>query len=116
MVFITSVIPQGSCLGPLLYIIYLNDFEGCLHSSQASIYADDTSLTIASSNAVKLFEDAHQELLNISEWMRVNKLSPTPKKTEFMIIGHQIKARNFALPDVLMLNGKDIQKLTKRNP
>ena len=75
------------------------------------IYADDTSLTIASSNSVKLVDDAHRELLNISEWMRVNKLSPNPKKTEFMVIGHPLKTRSVDLPEVLTLDGSDIKKV-----
>ena len=78
-------------------------------SSRANIYADDSSLTIASSNPVKLFEDAHQELINISEWMRLNKLSPNLKNPGFMIIGHPLETRNLDLPDVLKLDGKDIK-------
>ena len=52
----------------------LQDLEECLESSRASTYADDISLTIASRNPAKLVENAHQELLNITEWMRVNKV------------------------------------------
>ena len=59
--------------------------------SYGSIYADDTNLTIASDDIEKLDYEARQELLNLSEWMRINKLSPNPAKTEYMIIGHSRK-------------------------
>ena len=76
-------IPQGSCLGPLLFMIYLNDLEKCLKFSRARIYADDTSITIASDDVAKPVEDAHQEFSNLSEWMRVKKLKSTKKRTRY---------------------------------
>ena len=49
--------------------------------SRASIYADDTNVTIASDDDIqRMIDNASQELLNLSEWMRINKLSPNPQR------------------------------------
>ena len=76
---VTCGIPQGSC-----FIIYLNKFENSFKYSRASIYADGIK---------RLIDDADQELLNLSEWMRVNRLSPNNQTTELMVIGHPLKIR-----------------------
>ena len=81
--------------------------------SKASIYADDTSVTLASNDIEKLVLEAQQELLNLSEWMRINKLSPNPKKTEYMIIGHPCKVNSLIVPTVLQLNGIDTKRVHK---
>ena len=73
-------IPQGSCLGSLLFIVYLNDFESCLEFSKSNVYADDTHTTIASNDIAELIRMTKKELLNISDGLRVNKLSANPKK------------------------------------
>ena len=109
---VTCGIPQGSCLGPLLFILYLNDFERCLKYSKANIYADDTNITIASNDKEKLVADAQAELHNITEWMRVNKLSPNPSKTEYMIIGHPMKAKGANAPTGLELDSKEIKRVS----
>ena len=52
-------IPQGSCLGPLLFILYVNDFERCLENCTPNMYADDTSVTCFAENMEELYNDLH---------------------------------------------------------
>ena len=96
-----------------MFIIYLNDFEKCLEFSKASMYADDTHVTLTSSNIYVLLTNAHQELRNISEWIWINKLSANPEKIEYMIIGHPRRTNKVELLKPLHINDSEIKRVTK---
>ena len=87
-------VPQGSILGPLLFIIYMNDLPLFVTSVQISMYADDTSLY----NDIKSVSEIKDNLISafpkICDWLRSNKLSLNTVKTEFMAIGSQNKLNN----------------------
>ena len=81
-------IPQGSCLGPLLFIIYTNDFERCLQGATPNMYADDTSITCFSSDSASLQRNIDIEMTNVAEWMRQNRLSLNANESEVMGVSH----------------------------
>ena len=90
----------------------MNDFEKSLKYSKSNIYADNINVTLTSNDEVKLVADAQAELLAITEWLRINKLSPKPSKTEYMIIGHPRKAKGTDTPIGFTLSNTEVQQVS----
>ena len=97
----------------MLFILYLNDFESCLKFSKANLYAADTEVSFSSSSLSDVMQNFQAELKNISEWMRMNKLSIHPEKTMFMVINHP--RRQNTLPELppFYLNNARIKQAYK---
>ena len=107
--------PSLHCLslGLLLFIVYLNDFESCLEFSIPNKYADDTCTTIASSHITELITMTKKDIINISDWLRVNKPNANPQATEFMAIGHQRRMNTINDLPSLKLNDNEINRVGK---
>ena len=78
---ITCGVPQGSILGPLLFLLYINDLYNVCSTSVPLLYADDTNLFYRGKDIDTLVRGINFELGNISTWLKVNKLSLNVKKT-----------------------------------
>ena len=77
---ITCGVPQGSILGPLLFLIYMNDLPSTLSSSIAILFADDTTLLIDNNNYDALIDQMNIEVERLYKWFCANKLSMNEKK------------------------------------
>ena len=80
-------VPQGSILGPLLFLIYVNDIVNCSDLSYFILFADDTNILFSGDNLDKLIVTINSELEKLSIWFKANKLSLNLKKTNFITFG-----------------------------
>lgn len=82
----TCGIPQGSVLGPLLFLIYINDLPNCSKILTFRIFADDTNVFASTRDPKSLEALINSELKKVKEWCDINKLSINFSKTNYMII------------------------------
>ena len=104
-------IPQGTILGPLLFLLYINDLPNCLEHSQARMYADDTNLAFASDNIGDINYHLNHDLANVNKWLIANRLTLNQSKTEFMLIGSRQRIATFRSVPCLEIDGVPIDKV-----
>ena len=78
-------VPQGSILGPILFLLYINDLANICRNTLPFLFADDTILFISGTGLTQIEEMLNLELREISLWLKVNKLSFNVKKTHYML-------------------------------
>ena len=91
MRLVKSGVPQGSVLGPLLFIIYINDLHFKLLCSTVQLFADDTCLLLSNICKKTLQDEAKTELENLHLWMDANKLTLNLSKSNVMLINSKLR-------------------------
>ena len=107
---ITCGVPQGSILGPLLFLLYINDLYNIWSTSIPILYADDTNLFYKGKDIDTLVSYINMELKNISTWLKVNRLSLNIKKTHFMFFRKQ---RNKKCDLKIQIDGSEIDQVER---
>ena len=103
-------VPQGSVLGPLLFIIYINDM--CFSSTLLKFvhYADDSTVFLSHRDLNELFTIVERELENVVKWLSVNRLSINIGKTVYMLFSNQ----TVPVERAIMMNGVALKRVEDR--
>lgn len=109
--FLTCGIPQGGILGPLLFILYINDLPNCLSNADARMYADDTHLTFACNNIETINDVMNHDLCNVNKWLAANKLTLNSSKTEFMLVESRQRLGTYNTSPNLTIDGHAIKQV-----
>ena len=90
--YITTGVPQGSVLGPLLFLIYVNDIQNVIPGISVRLFADDTNVFIHDHDCHKLIDKTKNTLLTLQKWFDANKLTLHLGKTNYTIFHAKKKA------------------------
>ena len=105
---LSSGMPQGSILGPLGFIIYVNDIPNAVPDLSLILYADDTSAFTSHENIQTLNNTINTGLTQLNTWFNTNKLSLNHKKTNYMLFGTRYKTKQCNNNFKVSLDDKEI--------
>ena len=105
---ITCGVPQGSILGPLFFITYINDAQSAVNNSRIQFYADDTVIYVESDNYVRAAHDLQQDLGTFFSWCKSNILTINKKKTKLMTFGTRSKVKKSSNA-IVKIDGEKLQ-------
>ena len=109
--YVSIGVPQGSVLGPLLFLIYINDLPDILQNTKSSLFADDTVVYTTAPSADHPAVALNQDLNNVRNWLVDNRLTLNIGKSKYMLIGGNKRVTDFGNV-ALSIEGKGLEKVS----
>ena len=103
-------VPQGSILGPLLFILFINDLSDFIEHASVIMYADDTVLYVSHDNKEKIESELNKDMQNLLSYFRENELiiNLKPGKTEIMLFGIAKRLKTVGEQFQILYNNQEI--------
>lgn len=101
-------VPQGSILGPLLFLIYISDMPNAIKHGTTISYADDTTILISNNNFEDLYIQAYENMNSLMEYLNVNKLKINLQKTKYILFRPNSKRNVLDIPPKLIIDNTEI--------
>ena len=86
---LTKGVPQGSILGPMLFLLFVNNLSDVVQHCTVNLYADDTTIYSTDENPVVLGARMEKDLESVANWIKMNGLKMNVVKTQLMVLHDQ---------------------------